>query len=977
MTAKDELFFPPFRFDLANEQLFRGEQLLQIRPKNLAVLRYLVERAGQVIRKDDLIKMIWGKYESEGALKQSIFQLREQLEDDAEEPRFIETVPRGYRFIAEIKRWLPQEIPLPPNFVGRAEELRQLQHWSEQAKRGERQIVFVTGEPGIGKTTLLDAIVAQLAVDPTVWIGRGQCIEQYGEGEAYLPTLEALGRIGRRAGAEQFGAFLGRYAPTWLAQLPALIDEEKQEALQRRVQGATRQRMLRELVEAVEIFTSEETSGATPSLVLILEDLQWSDNSTLDLLSSLARRQEPARLLILGTYRPAEGLVEGHPLRAVTQELQGHGQCQELALGLLNAEAVETYVEKRFPASVLPSRFAEALYRLTNGNPLFLVAIVDDLVRQAILVEVDGHWVLQTNVDAIAASVPDNIRQLITRQIDRLGANEQRILKAASIAGLEFSAAAVAAAVETDRAELETCCDALVRGNQFLQPAGHSEWPDGTVASRYSFRHAQYQYLWQERVSLNERQQFHQRIGEREEKAYGNQVAEIAAELAVHFGEGHNYPKSVQYRKLAAERSMQRHAYREAIEHINSGLKLIPSLSNPIDRIQHELPLQISLGVSYAAAKSLGAPEIVRACSRARELCQQIGDTPQLLPVLVGLCGFYMVRAELQTAQELGGQIFRLAQKTQEEHSQLVARFTLGPPLFWAGQFQESLKYHKEGLVIYRALHSKAPNSVHTINPGVSCLFHNSMTLWYLGYPDQALQQSHETLTLAQELGHPLSMAVALFGIAAIHKFRKEPRATQERVDPSIAFALEHDLSYWLATGTIIRSWALAMQGKEEEGMSSLQRGIEGYRATGAEVSRPYWLSLLARVYSRMNQPENGLYALTEAFTLVQTTGEHRDEAELYRLKGELMLQQAKGKSPRSASEQEAEQCFLKALHISREQSAKSLELRAAISLGKLWNKKGRSIQAKQLVEEIYGWFTEGFETEDLREARQLLEELK
>jgi len=337
------ILFPPFRLDVRNEQLWRGDDLLPLRPKPFAVLAYLAAHPDRLVTAAELRKAVWPQtYVGEGLLRMYIREVRQVLGDEAEQPRFIETVPRrGYRFLPDVVNTQPGSSPKiqAPNLVGREADLAQLHGWSLKALRGTRQVVFVTGEPGIGKTTLVDAFLfgvqsapprppnSELASTPAPWIARGQCIEHYGAGEAYLPVLEALGQFCRQPGGEHVIAFLSRYAPTWLVQMPALVSDSELEALQRRVQGATRERMLREMAEAVEALTAEHP------LVLVVEDLHWSDYSTLDLLALLAQRRGPARLFLLGTYRPADVIRSGHRLRAMKQELQVHGQCEELPLG--------------------------------------------------------------------------------------------------------------------------------------------------------------------------------------------------------------------------------------------------------------------------------------------------------------------------------------------------------------------------------------------------------------------------------------------------------------------------------------------------------------------------------------------------------------------------------------------------------------------------------------------------------------------
>jgi predicted ATPase len=311
-----------------------------------------------------------------------------------------------------------------------------------------------------------------------VWLGWGQCIEQYGVGEPYLPVLEALGRLCRTQNGRLMKTGLAQYAPTWLAQMPALLSTVELQALQPRVFGATRERMLREFAEALEVLTTERT------LILVLEDLHWADASTLELLALLARRREAARVLVLGTYRPMEVLGNGHPLSSMVRELQAHGLCTEAALPPLREEDIEAYLQQRFPRQVFPTRLAQVLHRRTEGNPLFVVSAIDDLVKQGVMLQVDENWVLQGEVERLGTEAPENIRHLVARQRERLQPDEQQVLEAASVVGMEFSVTAVAAALESEVVAIEDHCARLSERQQFLRPAGIAEWPDGTVAAR-------------------------------------------------------------------------------------------------------------------------------------------------------------------------------------------------------------------------------------------------------------------------------------------------------------------------------------------------------------------------------------------------------------------------------------------------------------------------------------------------------------
>src|SRR5712692_6959294 len=663
MPTDPALSFGPYRLDPGAARLWRGKQLVKVRRKTFAVLRSLVDRPGQLVTKDELFRAVWPEtVVSEATLTSCIKELRQALRDDARTPRYIETAHgQGFRFIAPLSTTQPVQSsksePTPntqhptPSLVGRETELAQLHHWLDKALRGERQLVFITGEPGIGKTTVVDAFLQQLAAGGDPWLGRGQCIEHYGAGEAYLPLLAALGRLCRGPEGQHLIALLSQHAPTWLVQMPALLSAAELEALQRKTQGATRERMLREMAEAVEALTAERP------LLLWLEDLQWSDVSTLDWLALVARRREPARLLVIGTYRPMDVLVREHPLRALKQELQVHGYCTELLLDFLSEAHVAEYLAVRFGVGAVREpplqTLAKLIHRRTDGNPLFMVNVVNDLVARGVLVQSDGRWELQGRVEELKGGVPESLQQLIEQQIARLRPETQRLLEVASVAGAEFSAAAVAAGVETEVDVIEEQCGELARREHFLRASGSADWPDGTVAARYGFRHALYQEVLYHRLTARRRQRLHQRIGEREEQAYGDRAREIATELAVHFKRGREFRKAIQYLQQAGENAIRRSANHEAISLLTKGLELLKTLPDTPEHTQQELTLQITLGALLGMTQGFAAPEVEKAYVRARELCQQVEVTPQLFPILAGLCGFYLLRAELQTAREL------------------------------------------------------------------------------------------------------------------------------------------------------------------------------------------------------------------------------------------------------------------------------------------------------------------------------------
>jgi predicted ATPase len=958
------------------------QEVLHLTHKAFAVLHYLAEHAGQLVTKDELLEVVWSQTSvGEAALAVCMREIRRALGDEPRTPRFVATVHgRGYRFLAPvtIADRLPASPPLPvlpspPSLlVGREAECAQMQQWWAKAVQGERQVGCVTGEAGIGKTTLVEAFLERVRGDRTLWIGHGQCIEQYGAGDAYLPVLEALGRLCRGPEGQHFSAFLDQYAPSWLVQMPTLRSTAELDALQRRGRGATQARMLRELAEAIEALTAERP------LILVLEGLQWSDYATLEWLAFVARRREKAQLLVMGTYRPMDVLVRAHPVRTVVQELQRHGQCAELPLASLTDAGVAAYVAVRYAGRSLPEGLARLIRRRTGGNPLFMVSVVDAIERQGLLQEGAQASTVLEELEAVAVGLPESLRHLIEQQLGQVSPEDRRVVEAASVAGVEFSAAAVAAGVNLEELDVEERCAALARREQFLQARGTAEWPDGTVAARYGFIHAVYQEGVYERVPAGRRVWLHQRIGARQEAGYGAQAREIAAALAVHFERGRDTRRAVQYLWQAGSNALQRSAHQEAIIHLTRGLALLQTLPDTPERLLHELVLHASLGTPLIATKGWAAPEVATAYRRAQALWERLGETPQHCWVLYGLCAWHAMRAEWQTARALMERVLALAQRVHHPTLCMHAHLGLGGILYCLGAFAAVRAHVDQGLALY---------DPQTHNPAVSDAVHDpeavghcvaAGALWHLGYPEQARQRLDAALTRAQELAHPFTQAQVFYYATMFALVRREVQVAGEWADALITLATAQGFPFQLAGGMLCRGRVLIEQGRHEEGMRQIRQSLAAQRATRAEAGQPYALAFLARAYGQAGQGHKGQQVLDEALTLVHRTGERCYEAELYRLKGELLLQE--GKSPKAQSlEQrlaEAEQSFRQALAVARRQQAKSLELRAAMSLSRLWQQQGKLAEARELLAPIYGWFTEGFDTADLQDAKALLEEL-
>jgi predicted ATPase len=816
-----------------------------------------------------------------------------------------------------------------------------------------------------------------------VSFAHGQCIEQYGAGEAYLPVLEALGRLGRQPGGERLLTILDRYAPTWLMQLPTLLDAAELEAVQRRIQGATRERMLREVTEAFDVLTTEQP------LVVVLEDLHWSDPSTVELLTTLARRRESARLFIVGTYRAAELAVMNHPLRIVKQELVARGHAEEIALDFLSPAAVREYVSRRVAASESADSLAEIVYRRTDGQPLFMVQVTDYLTQ------LDGLTAQAADdLSAVEQALPHGLRELIEAQLGRLTEDEQSVLAVGSVGGAEFTVASTAAGLGEEEIAIEEICDRLARRGQFIEERGVKTLPDGTVSARYAFHHALYQEVLYARVTEARRVRLHRRIGEREERAYGEQAQEIAVELAMHFEQGQEFTRAVHYRQAAAQRALGQHASREALDHLARGLSLLPHIPVGPLRSQLELMLQTTYGVTLATTQGYAAPEVEQALLRAHELSQQVTDPALLSPILCGLWSFFIARSDFVRATALADQLVTLAD--QHPETPALASGIHGQTCLLVGKLTAARASFDRSLTFYAADQHRQLLAQYNEDPGVISATLQAQTFWLLGYTDQSRHQLARGKALAHELAHPYSLAQHLSQATILQQWRGEVDQILRCGNELQEACKDEAFPVWLTSGAIIRGWALVHQSQSAEGLALMRQGINDWQTMGIRLLLPYYWALLAEVYGHVGRPNDGLQVFDEALAHLDGTQERFYEAELWRIKGELTLKQfgvrrsesenrrrpkAKVNTPRSASrnsqcEAEAEACFQQALKVARQQQAKSFELRAAVRLARLWQHQGRGREAHRILSELYGWFSEGFDTKDLQEAKALLDSL-
>jgi DNA-binding winged helix-turn-helix (wHTH) protein/predicted ATPase len=934
--------------DVANARLHRGRGSVALRPKDLSVLHHLAERPGRLVPKDALMSAAWpGVFVTEAVLKACINRLRAALGDDAREPRFIETVHRrGYRLVGEIALVDRATAGAPTGqVVGRDAELDHLDRSLRRALAGGRQVLLVSGEAGLGKTTLVDLFLGT-RLPRGVLTGRGQCVEHYGSGEAYMPVLEALGGLCRGPEGRTIVNLLARHAPSWLAQMPGLVTPRKGEEIRRLTLGVTRERMLRELAGALEILTR-----ATP-LVLVLEDLHWSDVSTLDVIATVARRREPARLLLIATYRPEEPLPDDHPLQALVRELRVQRCAVELVLPLLGEAAVRAYLAARFAGAALPSGFAEAIHRRTEGHPLFLVAMAEHLGEA------------RGGLDALERVVPADVRHMIEARLERLTAAERRLVEAASVVGEEFSAASVAAALEAAVAEADERCAALARRRFLLRSCGHEAWPDGTKAGRYGFVHALYRELTYEQVPVARRIELHRRVASREEAGHGSEAGTIAARLARHFAEGEDHEAAARYRLQAARHAIALGAYPEAIAHASAGLQSLARLPGSAERRRPELALEFLRGTALAASKGYAAADAESAYSRVLALSRQTGDTPEATSALVGLFAFHLLRASIGPAEELATRVRALGRRTGDATHVLWGEMGLGITTLQRGDTAGARAQFETALALYDPRQRDAYLATHRQEAGVICQGYRSWYLWLLGFPDQALDADAAALAVAEESGQPLDRAHALLLSADLFYFRREPQRAVERAEAGVRLCTEYGLGPFLAPSMIALGWAHASLGDSARGIAEMREGLAAWQALGAGYALPLLLAMLGEALGRAGRTEEALETLAAALGVAEKTGERFWEPEVHRLRGEILAR---------AAASEATDALRHALDLARVQHAPSLELRAATGLCRLARRGDERDRARTRLADLYVQFAEGLDTLDLCEARRLL----
>ena len=834
--------------------------------------------------------------------------------------------------------------------IGRESEVALLLERWEYAKAGRGQVVLVSGEAGIGKSRLLQTVKERLAGEPGTVI---ECrCSPYHQDSALYPLIGYLHRVlgwspggspqERLRKLEETLADHPMPREAVIPLLAALLSvplSDRYTAL-----TLTPQRQKGQTLQALLAWLMNE--AARRPVLFVVEDLHWVDPSTAEFLDLLVERVSTARICGLFTFRSE--LAPPRTLRAPLTKLSLHR---------FSRSQVETMIAHVAGRKSLPSDVVEQIVAKTDGVPLFTEELTKAVLESGLLREADGRYELMGSLSSLA--IPMTLNDSLMARLDRL-LTAKGIVQLGATIGRQFSYELLHAVAGPDAATLQAELERLVDAELLYQEGVPPE-------ATYTFKHALIQEAAYQSLVRSRRQDYHQRIARVLMERFPETDPEL---LAHHLTEAGLHAEAVAFWHRAGQTATERSANTEAIRHLTKGLEVLNRLPESAERVQQELAILTTLGPALTAIKGYGAPEVERNYARARALCEAVRDAPQLSAVLAGLRRFYLVRGDFRTALELSNQYLRLARGAADVELLIAAHEGLGASLLSAGQFAAARSHLEEGVA--RASAERPSLSVlrQGAAPAVQCCAYLGMVLWFLGFPDQSQRRTEEALALARKFAHPYSLAHAFMAASLTRQLCRDGRGLQVQSEAMMSLAVEQDFAYLLALSQLMQGWALVDQGQQPAGLLQMQQGLTALDALRAEHLRPYFLVRLAEAYRAGGHFKDGVRMLNETREVVQRSGGYFYESEFHRLEGELLLDLTPQNQGQAAAR------FQQALAIARRQGAKSLELRAATSLARLWLSQGNSPEAQATLGGILGWFGEGFATPDLREAKALLKEI-
>jgi len=911
-----------------------------------------------------------------------------------------------------LPRWLQDlaEAYFEPSlFVARQKELAQLGAWLDQAMLGHGRTAFITGEPGSGKTTLLAAFVNQaLTQNPHTLVLWGHCNAFTGGGDPYFPfmnmtrimagdvepllpasviSLAHLQSIWRHLPktlttlVEQGPDLIKRFIPLTnqfaLANTHPGVHPQLLEAINTLLHKPVLPRMRQPVLNDQFVRVVSALSKAHP-LILVIDDLQWIDPGSASLLFHLSRQMEGKRILLLGAFRPEEvlhGVTEKtHPLEGILQELQTN--TGTILINLSESEGQD------FVNAILDSEpnnfstgFYNMLYQHTSGHPLFTIELLRGMqLRNEIRKNQAGRWIEGARLNWI--KLPTRVEAVIARRITLMPVECQALMTAACVQGDVFNVEALACMMQKPENEVFDLLNQQVcRRHRLITPQGVVQVGDHH-ASNFRFRHALFQIYLYNQLNQVESVHLHKLAGYALEKLYKNnldQFPEIAHTLARHFELAHILDKAEHYYTLAGKNALHLNAHQEAIEHFYHALDLLEASPPSPSRDLAELELQISLGAPLTSLKGWGAPQLEIAYNRAQVLCENIDDTTKLIPFLWLLAAFRIGRSEHTEADQLVARLFKLAQQTKDPALLTLAYLQVSP--FYQGKFKEARLLLERAAALQDVNQQRYLAHRFGFAPAPIALTYLSNCLWLMGFPKQSDQVNVKAFEIAKTIGHPMTICYVTSRACWIGVLKEDLDLVQAHAEQLYLASDKYGFKNFAYAAVFFMNWVkLKHQADVDQAIEAMNNVIESYYATKTVLNRTAFLVYFAQVCLATGKYRRGLETIIESIDLGEKTGELWFQAEALRTKGELLLMRSENGK---AEKQAAQTCFETALQIAQDQGAKTFELRAAISLARLWQNQDRGSEALQVLDEVYSWFTEGFHTADLQEAQRLLESLQ
>jgi DNA-binding winged helix-turn-helix (wHTH) protein/tetratricopeptide (TPR) repeat protein len=930
-----QLIFDQFELDERNARLLRNGRPVMLAPKAFAVLCALARQPGQLVTKGLLLDTVWGhQHVSESVLKTVVSDLRAALSDDARQPRYIETVSRrGYRFVSTISlspavdrrasanllsvrdaKSVP-ELNQRPQLIGRQEAISKLHTAWDKAKSGHRQTVWVTGEAGVGKTTLIDNFAASLGA---VISAHGQCVEQFGTGEPYLPIFDALGSL--CSNDPSLVTLMRQVAPTWLHQMPWLSNAAERESLRLELAGANQDRMLRELGVLFDRYTQEQP------LLLVTEDLHWSDHATVRLIDHIARRRGTARLMWISSFRLAEVIAEDHPLKDLRHELRLHQLCEELLLDSFSESEVADYIVKRLPGNVVSDAFTRSIHTHTDGLPLFVVNVIDDLLSQGILKPGENEPL--TNAQISHVNVPENLAGVIEKLVTRLPSELRSLLEAASVCGVEFRTDTVADVLECEADWVVERCDGLARRQNWLNTLSVHLQPDGKTDARFAFRHALYKRVFYQRIGAHTRVRMHGRAAVSLERRRAAGVMVSAAELATHFELSHELMPALRHYADAAQSALRHFAPKETLELTLHALNIIDRVPDSMERDEAELALLSHQGVAASQLHGVASPEARNAFERAQALSDRLPPASAQASELSGQGWVLYARGEFAAALALGKRMLALADTRQEPILRICAYNLMGATAAYQGDIVNATRWMQQGLTLYEQLDDMHASAAFLVDPGVSMRANLFIPLAHQGYVDQARAQLEAAAVLADKVKQPMAQMLVHWCSGIMHSWLGNAELVLQAAEALQSLIAEHALAQAEGPALWLRGWALARLGEPDRGYALIMEGYQRHArfdmlcgGTQVIAYATEALILAARWQDAKTQVEEGL-------TLARDIGERIYLPDLHMLEARIALGQKRADDARRA--------LHAALTEARSQQARWMELAALAALCEL-----------------------------------------